>query len=118
MASCQTSSPGNGSSEPAASRLERFEASCRSYPNSESEVALRCVPLLVQNEFTLCYVTAANQRGFYERKNYKIVAQEAASIFSGLHVRTQTTCQQCGVNFVICAASIRGRKVHAPAIRV
>src|SRR5436190_14425653 len=69
-ASCQISSSGNGWGEPAACRLQRFEVSCRRYPNSESEIALRRVPLLVQNEFTPRNVAAANQRGFYERKNY------------------------------------------------
>src|SRR5437867_11897064 len=49
---------------------------------------------------------------FLERKNDKIVAQEAASIFSGLHVGTQTTGQQGGVDGVICAVRIRGRKAQ------
>jgi len=52
------------------------------YPNSESEVAFRGVRLLVQDEFTQSCVSAADQRGFCERQNDKIVGQGGGPLFS------------------------------------
>jgi len=72
----------------------------------------------VKNKFALRNTAVADQGRVHQSQHGKIVLQEAASIFPGLHLGTQATGQQCRVDFIILAFRISRRKTHLPVVCV